>query len=353
MADNTVSNVDGSVQEYWQTRWMALPQREFDTPLANSALGMTATLPKHVGPIAEFRKFDNFDPETESGNDSPKMHSETSEPSAGKKHTASRIRVPLAHFRDYVSLGPLVQDVDPVDLVKRSFDEFRTMIRRQVHRKVNDVFVRGTIDTNSFVADTTKIPGAFRSTFAGGAQSYGELTDTHFHDMETWKLTRSRMEADGVPKPFPDLYAAIISDSIKNQLMDDDKDFRDIIKRMTNDSNKKVFVNATMIDYNGFRWIIQDDEYRCNLPNVTGAALTTRVNAGRVHVGHALGRMAFGYVDLAGKKRLNPNFKVQDISKTGVETTIGYSIPFQCANIDRDYALNVVGTTKYFKGVSD
>ena len=111
---------------------------------------------------------------------------------------------------------------------------------------------------------------------------------------------------------------------------------------------KDAFVNATLMDYNGIRWIMQHDGYRALL----GDVLTNRQDAGRALVGHLLGKGAFAYVDLAGKKRLNPNFKVQDVSKTGIEITVGYNIPFQSGAHDGDYGLNVVGTSKFFKGVN-
>jgi len=350
-ADNTTS-LTGCIQVYFEKAWMKLPERSFMTPLANSDLGTPAGIPKNGGQFVEMRKFGKFDvPTVSASDDAPKYYAEGAEPTSGETLSADIINIPLAELADYISMGNLLTATDPVDTMEVAMEKLREMIKRWVHQHVNQSFVNQIADTNSFASGGT-LPSAFNTIYCGGKQSFAELKVGDLHRMSTWTEARSRMENDGVPKPYGDFYAGVISNAIKNQLIADDPDFNDVVKRHS-EMIQKTLVKGMIGDYSGIRWILQDDEYRAALPSV-GGLLATRNNSGRVHVGHLLGKGSFAYVDLASaKRRLMPKFKVQDISTTGIETTVGFRIPFKTAVMDNDFGVNIAGTSKFYKGVND
>jgi len=117
----------------------------------------------------------------------------------------------------------------------------------------------------------------------------------------------------------------------------------------------KVMVKGFIADWEGCRFIREDDPYRCQLDN-EGGAYTTRKNAGRLFAAHVLGKGAMGYVDFGDpgiRRRLNPKFKVQDITVTGTGPTIGYRLAVQAAVLDQTRGLNVWGCSKFSQQITD
>lgn len=72
----------GTVQGYFDRAFDEMTDKELETPLANSGLGVKAKLAPNSGTFVQFRKFGDLALATEANNDSPKMYGETEEPSA-------------------------------------------------------------------------------------------------------------------------------------------------------------------------------------------------------------------------------------------------------------------------------
>lgn len=350
-AANLTSTLTGSIQNYWTKKWMDQTRRSYQTPLANSELGVKATIPKNTAAYIQFRKFDDYT--VPSTGDAPKYFTEAEgDPSSGQTETATVIEVPLAELRDFVSIGNMVKAVDPIDLVEAAYMKFETQIKRWCHRHVNQAFVNQIADTNSYTGGSS-LPGAFNTMFCQGAESFADVTRDCVFTIEDFKRAKAALDNDGVPEVYPGLHVAVIDSAIAAQL-ESDLYFRELVQRGY--KTAEVFGNARMVDIYGLRFIIQNDEYRANLASA-GGALATRANSGAVHVAHVMGKGAFGYVDLSdgsSRKRLmrGTGFKVQDISKTGIELTIGYNIPFKTSVIDADYGLNIAGCTNYDQTVA-
>lgn len=347
-ADNVTSTMQGSVQKYYNAKMMNLPSRTFDTPLANSDSGLVATIPKHQGQFAEFRIIDRFSPTPTSATDStPITYDQSTEPTTGIGINARVIQVPLDEISDRISLGHFLTMTDPIDLVAMTFDQFVVLIRRYVHRLTNSAFVKAPSDKNSFATGSLAAP--FKTIYAGvgletGGGSFSDLTQASYFTMQDFINARSLLENGGVPR-VKGAYDATISDAIANQLMDD-PGFRDVIKRHGS-LTSSVFEQGKLPMYAGMRWKVQDDEYRTQLPE-SGGLIGNRSDTGRVHFAHVTGMESYGYVDLAGKQRLSPKLKVQDITTTGINTTIGFRIPTKSSVINTDFGVNIAGTSKYY-----
>jgi hypothetical protein len=72
----------GTVQGYFDRAFDEMTDKELETPLANSGLGVKAKLAPNSGTFVQFRKFGDLALATETTSDSPKMYGETEEPSA-------------------------------------------------------------------------------------------------------------------------------------------------------------------------------------------------------------------------------------------------------------------------------
>lgn len=351
-ADNKVAQVAGAAQNYFKESWMNQERRKFRSPLASSELGMKASIPKG-GAYAQFRKFANFTVPTNGTDDGPKKYAESDgDPSSGRTQSATLVEVPIAEMRDFISLGNILRAVDVVDQIELSYKLFETQIQRWAHRWVNQAFVNGVSDTNSHTGGSY-LPASLYTAYAGGAANFAALTRQQVFTVEDFKRAKAALVNDGVPEVSPGMHAAIIDNAICQQL-ESDPYFRECIMRGYKIS--EAFGGAKTVDMYGLHFIIQDDPYRCKLASA-GGALATRSDTGDVHVAHVIGKGAFGYVDLNDEKTMKrlmggAGFKVQDISKTGVELTIGYNVPFQAGVIDRAYGLNIAGCTNYDMTVS-
>lgn len=343
-ADNLTSGVTGSIQKYINKKWMNQERRDYATPLANSNVGLAGKIGKGNA-FVEFRKFDEYVIPTEASNDSPKYFAEGDADPTGQNENASIIQVPIAELPAVVSLGSLLRAVEPTDLVEEAYTKFELMLKRWVHRLVNDCMVRQIADTNSHTSGSY-LPTGFNTMYAGGAPNFAGLTAGSVFTTEDFKIAAVALANSGVPK-VDGGYVAFIDHSICAQLQADPL-FFDAYKQ----SKPSAIFGTTMIDIYGIKFVVQHDEYRCHLPGA-GGALTTRRDAGKVHLAHVVGKNAFGYLDLSeGPNRMNLKFKVQDISPTGNNLTIGVRVPFKCAVIDNDYGLNIAGCTNYDQTVS-
>ena len=344
----TTSGLQGVVQKYLVPAWMDLKMEEFRTPLVNSSLALQATIPNNNGQEAEFRKFDHFTPDGA-------LFSETAEPGSSETLQASVVNSPIEELSSFISLGHLLRSTDLIDITQKATKLIKTKAMRDAHILNTIRFVNNTTITNFGLSRSHT---AFKTTFAGGADSFADLTQGNLHRMQDWKNAQSAMRNILVPSVEDGLYIGMIDDAIQNQLLDDDETngggrFNRVMERSPTQSQRdSVFGKAVLADFAGIRWVLHDDSYRTGLPEA-GGLLATRVASGPVHVGHLFGMQAFGQVTLGGASPLRPTFKVQDITVTGIETTIAYRIPYQVIGIDPEWAINIVGTTNYSESVSD
>ncbi|MBU1778028.1 MAG: hypothetical protein KJ899_15490 [Gammaproteobacteria bacterium] len=349
--------VSGNIQKYFTDKWMDLDQNDYDTPLANSALLETATIPKNKGQFAEFRRFDDFAIEATSGtDDTPKTYSETDEPSSPLDMSASVFQVPFQILTDYVQIGNIADATDPTGLIKKAYENFKTLVRRKIHMFVNSRCVKEITDNLREDSSTlaTTLPEPFKNTFAGGVEIYENMTATSYLTMDDIRRGVSLLRnTPGFRAIDGDMVACILPQALIDQLKVD-KEFREVV-RYHSQMVDKVMVKGMIADWEGVRFIREDDPYRCKLAS-EGGALANRNNNGRVYAAHLLGKGAMGYVDFADptvRRRLSPKFKVQDISVTGTGPTIGYRMAVQACVLNQSRGLNIFGCSKFGTSVTD
>ena len=75
------TTMKGTVQGYFDGAFDEMTDKELETSLANSGLGVKAKLAPNSGTFVQLRKFGDLALATEANSDSPKMYGETEEPS--------------------------------------------------------------------------------------------------------------------------------------------------------------------------------------------------------------------------------------------------------------------------------
>jgi hypothetical protein len=146
----------------------------------------------------------------------------------------------------------------------------------------------------------------------------------------------TRMKNSGAPL-FGRFVKAVVSDAIAQDLMNDDKFFAAEIRSAL--SAGKNLQEGTLVPYRGIMWQIDDEPFCENW----GAPLVRARTAAPIHTAFIYAQSAFAYLKLGSKSAAKPKFKVQDISKTGKETTIGYTVPFQTAVVRGDWSATLTG----------
>lgn len=339
----TSAGLTGVIQTYLVKAFMDLQMEVFRTPLVNSEMAIQGNIPNHSGQEVEFRKFDHFTPDGA-------LFGETAEPGSSELLKSTTIQAPIEELVRKISLGHLLRSTDLIDITEKAVELLRVAVKRDAHILNTIRFVNDATITNFGLSRSHT---AFKTIFAGGADSFSDIGLGNTHTIQDWKRAQSILRNTTVPTVEAGLYIGVIDDAIQNQLLDDDERFRRVLERSPTQSQRdSVFGSAVLGDFAGIRWVMHDDSYRTDL-DTEGGVLATRVASGKVHVGHLLGMDAFGQITLGGKSPLTPTFKVQDITVTGIETTLAYRVPYQVIGIDSEWGINLAGTTNYSENVSD
>jgi len=266
MATSTLATIAGAIQKYLNKSSMSTKRRDYETPLANERTGVPGIIPKNSGQTIQFRYFKDFTPVTTSAtNDAPKIYHPDEEPAAATDHSAVSIVIPLFHIVDYVELSNFAVMTDPSNLLQETDEMLRVLVRRYIHRNVNQALVSPQAEPTGAGAPyigtgSNNIRGdlatGFPTIYAGGGEDFSSLDESSLYSMDDFRRARGIMENSGVPTFANGMYRAVISHSIKNQLMSDDAGFRDIVKRIESMS-KEAFQNGKLPNFEGFDWEIQ------------------------------------------------------------------------------------------------
>lgn len=136
------TTMKGTVQGYFDRAFDEMTDKELETPLANSGLGVKAKLAPNSGTFVQFRKFGDLALATEANNDSPKMYGETEEPSASMVVPDDIFQVSTQDLAGYLSFRPKLLLQDPSDIMAVSKRRLNRWVRRMIHTVVNDRFIR-------------------------------------------------------------------------------------------------------------------------------------------------------------------------------------------------------------------
>lgn len=329
-ADNSLlaGNLAGSIQKYLVKK--LLKEKEFKTPLSNLDLAEEATIAKGNGQYAEYRLFADFG--------MPDYVAEGVDPVTGQTVSSSVVRVPLKEIADWVDMTNLLLSTDWVNFLDKCYEQFKKQLKRKMNRLVQDALLTTATETLYGISFTnTKCP----TIYAGGVSNFAALTADAFITMDDFRRARMRLANYTVPMFDGELYAAVITPNIEEELKNDPK-FEDLVKRHE-DLAKKTLIPGHIMDYGGLRWIRQTEAFRETLGGTEG----TRVEAGEVYSAHVFGPETYGYLGLAGMQAKTPKFHYQDVTKTQCNPTLGYRVAFRANTLQPTNGVNIKGTVKY------
>jgi len=324
-----------------------LERVNYDTLLANSEDAQKFKLPDKSGQYVQctrknrFRQPENVD-----------LSSETSDPASGASMGTEIVKFPIEAIHEYISASTLAMWTSWIDLEEWAKEDLPMALMRRMHKLTQNAFKVGRYQPGKYAAngtvstafDTTAEAtvtlygisftfGAAPACFVNGKTTFAGLAPTDRFSMKDFINLKVKMANAGTPK-INGRYVACISEAIQADLMEDDKYFRAAVQAF----GGKGLADGKLMDYAGLAWKIDDEPFTENF-----LAGGVRATTGKIHTANVYGKGAFGYLQLGSKSRVKPTFKVQDISKTGKETTIGYTVPFQVAIANPDFCGTITG----------
>lgn len=359
MASNTLATVlnDAAgralVERFLDKRF--LERRDWEGVLANSKYLSDRGIPNEEGQYIKFTRIGRF--RRPSNVD---LTAETSDPLSGATMATEQLNVPIEFIHEFISIGTIAMMTSWIDLEAWADEDLPMALKRRMHELTQNAFIVGRFQPGQYDAsgnastafDTTveKTVSLYGLSFtfqeapklyANSRANFNALAPS---DRITWtdlQKAHTRLSLAGAPK-VNGYYMAFISESVKNDLIAQDPFFQLAIRNW--DAGKNALVDNQITTYAGWHFVIDDQPFTENFN-----AEAVRAAWGPVHSCILMGKNAGAFINL-GNKRANfrPKFKVQDISKTGKEKTIGYTIPFQAAVLNPNWCIVLKGPVSEF-----
>lgn len=285
--NNTSSDITAVVQNYVNRRSLAQPK------FVNGLLkyGIPATIPKGNGGTGTWFRWNRLS--------LPSTYSETAEPT-GQSMDAATYSATLVIIKDAVTTTEYGEAVRFASVIDQAYDELTLGLAR----KANNILM-GVLGNTST---------GLHAQYSNGRSTFAELTQGDMLTNDDISAAVAYLEQNQAPGP----YYVVLNRFDKQDLLQKDKDFRDLITRTTLDPLKK----NEFPTWAGARIDYQDDCWRENTEGTYNAS-------GRVVSSYVFSEAAFGQVELGGKTGLKPKFHAQNISITGSTMSIGYWQPYQ------------------------
>lgn len=323
------------VERYLDKRF--LERREWETILANTNLLSDRGIPVQDGQFIKLTRLNRFRrPEHVD------LTNETADPASGASMATEVIQVPLEFIHEYIELGKIASMTSWIDLEQWADEDLPMALKRRMHELVQNAFIVGRyqpgkydsngVATTAFDTTVEKTVTLYGQSFtfqeapkfyANGRASFADLQPS---DRVTWgdihgAVTRMRLAG------ATDI-CMVCSQSVINDLMESDTFFQAAIRGLDQNS-LRTWKAPTM--YGGVTIKVDDEPFTENF-----GAENVRASWGPIHSIILTGKNAAAFVNHGNKRtKLKPTFKVQDISKTGKSKTIGYTVPFQAAVLNR------------------
>lgn len=324
-----------------------MERRAYDTVLANASVCQTFRIPDKSGQYCEATRKNPFRMPENVDNTNP-----TSDPASGVTVSVAKKKFPMEYLHEFVPISTILSWTSWIDVKAWAEEDMPVALQRRFHQLTQNAAKVGRFQPGKWAADGTAAT-AFDTTiektptfdgvtfsfeplpaaFAGGKTQFVDMIPTDIHRMRDYENAKVRMANSGTPKN-DGLYDAFISEAVQMDLMRDDAYFAANIRAFKGEGLKEGLLTT----YKGIRWHLDDEPFT----EAIGAG-GVRATNGQFHTSIMVGKGALAYTKLGGKSKLRPTFKVQDISKTGKETTIGYTIPFQVGVANPAFGRTITG----------
>jgi len=348
---STILDSDGgrlAVREYLDE--VFLERKEEQGVLANTAYAMPKAIPDHKGQYIEMTRKDHL----RRPQNMPSPGGSGSDPLSGAVLGGEKVKVPLEFIHEFLKIGTVANMTSWIDLEEWAEHDLPEALRKRRHEKMQNALVVGRMkpgvyDANGDLstafdaeAEATVTLYGFSWTFQPAAVSYAGGADT-WDDMVTdgnkltWddlKRKRVQLSLSGAPK-INGKYVCVLSDAGMYDLLSDGEMGEAFGKAMQGGSKPliKGVEDQWIASFAG--WHFVEDDHPFTMDSAGGEE--KRAEWGDYHAAFCFGGSSFGSFHLGGYGKGKPKFKVQDITLTGYEKSIGYLVPDQEAVVNPNW----------------
>lgn len=345
----TVLNQSGGaalVEEYLDKEF--LDRREWNTPMLSPAYAQSRPLSYHEGQYTRYTRKNRIRrPEhmaTPSG--------DGSDPASGATLGTNQILVPIEWIHEYAGISTVGKLTSWIDLEQWVKEDMPVALKRRANELIQNAMMVGRMTPGLYAADgtlTTSFDASAEATptlygisftFQSCPHYYGSGKAT-FADMDadtrlTWadiRSARTKLSLSGASPISGAGMVVVLSESMWNDLLMDNDQGR--LDAAIKGGFSKAIKGLEMFDtfhYAGCTFVIEDNPFTEDF-----GAENVRANYGPIHSAFMFGTGCIGTMPLGGNSPMKPQFKVQDITKTGYQKTIGYLIPWQTAVINPNW----------------
>lgn len=328
------------VERYLSKRF--LERRDWEGVLANSRHLDDRGIPAQNGQYVKFTRKDRFRrPEHVN------LSSETSDPASGAEMSTQIVQVPVEFIHEYISISTIAQMTSWIDLEQWADEDLPMALKRRMHELVQNAFIVGRMKpgrydssgdlTTPFDAEAEATVTLYGASFTfAHAPTYYANGRSNFSSLET----SDRITWDDIRKVALKIKLAgggnvvgYASSSLLNDLMHDGTDGEFFSYAIRNNAvGAAALQQNKVVPYAGVTLIEDDQPFTEEFGHENVRALNGPIHSLLLT---STAPKAVAYINWGNKKtQWKPTFKVQDISKTGKEKTIGYTVPFQAAVIN-------------------
>lgn len=338
------------VREYLDKTW--LERVNFESPLANTAWGMVKGIPNNEGQyITMSRKNHLRRPETMAT-----PGGRGSDPASGALLGTEKVVVPIEFIHEYLPIGTVANMTSWADLEEWAEEDMPIALKRRAHELVQNAFISGRKTPGVYDSSgdqTTVFDQAAQATVTLYGLSFTFQAAPHFYagGHDTWALLAAGsgktamsdlddialgLKLAGAPTINGKLICSLSASMMTDMLSD--AGLPEIVKKSIEGGSKVLIdgVERKFLGSFGNLHYVEDPEPFTEDP---GGTESYRAEWGSIHSAMIFGAKSFGFFPLGKKqsKKWKPQFKVQDITKTGYEKTIGYLTPFQTAIVNPNW----------------
>lgn len=248
--------------------------------------------------------------------------------SSGTTPTVTEFKFQLKLRGDFISFSPYGDEIRIASILDDAYDQFQLQMARTANYDLNDMLANG--DTSG--SNTIR---RFHNMFAGSATGFADLDNSGAYTLKQNDIRRAvgylrKQGARGA------IYALLNPYSYEDLFLD--SSFQTLVSNAGNlDILKKDELPLWAMAKIGYQY----DFWREALASAGGASGTYSASGAVVNT-LVFAEDSFAAVQLMGRGGMKPKFKYQDITKVGVEATLGYFYPFKGGNISP--AVSSIGT---------
>lgn len=278
---------------------------------------------------------------------------QTSDPASGAVLNVVQRKYPMEYLQEYLPIATTAEWTSWIDLEAWAKEDLPIALKRRLHQLAQNAFKVGRYQPGKWSSTPTVATTAFDTTaeatptingvsftfnaapayFVGRKTAFSQLSANDRHSMADYQRIRvAIMNAGG--RTIDGNLIVVASHAVADDLMEDDRYFAATVHAWGGNGLRE----GRLMEYKGIYWVMDDEPFTENWD-----AAGVRATSGPVHTSVIFGKSAFARLKLGGKSAFKPKFKIQDVSKTGVEWTIGYMVPMQHAVSDPDWCATLTG----------